>query len=71
MLKAVCRTNLDQKHSGRMCQSLPTDIFSLIINVTQKLGLVLISWMKKLRQREVKQLLKATQVMSNRVRIQT
>ena len=55
MLKAVCRTNLDKKHSGRMCQSLPTDIFSLIINVTQKLGLVLISWMKKLRQREVKQ----------------
>ena len=37
-----------------MRQSLPTDIFSLIINVTQKLGLVLISWMKKLRQRELK-----------------
>ena len=54
MLKAVCRTTVDKKHSGRMRQSLPTDIFSLIINVTQKLGLVLISWMKKLRQRELK-----------------
>ena len=53
VLKAVCTTTLDRKHSGRMCQSLPTDIFSLIISVTQKLGLVLISWMKKLRQREV------------------
>ena len=54
MLKAVCRTTLDRKHSGRMPQSHPTDISSLIISVTQKLGLVLISWMKKLRKREVK-----------------